>query len=118
MYKLKLHKNLDQNKWITFSRDQQLLMIANELNRAKNWVKKGDKKEIKSAYERALELLDLTISVINKKSMLKELLRFREILSSEYLAPKMDTNIIEKLIKVLLSLNSKSAHIYASAKIK
>lgn len=116
MYKLKLHKNLTRHKWDTFSREQQLLMIGNELNRAKNWVRKGDIEEVKYAYERALELLDLTISTINKENMLKELLRFREILSIEYLKPKMDIYLNEELIKVLLSLNSKSAFVYESAK--
>ncbi len=40
MYKLKLHKNLESAKWQKFSVKQRELMIANELNRAKNWIEK------------------------------------------------------------------------------
>lgn len=83
MYKLKFHKNLDEKKWNKFSKSQQIFMIANELNRAKNWLLRNNLKEVSNCYERAIELLDLTISV-SKKILQKELLRFREIFTLQY----------------------------------
>ncbi len=106
MYKLKLHRNLVPERWGKFSRSQQILMVANEINRAKNWLKKGDKKEAVNAYERALELVDLTISVTKKYNLLRELLRFREILALQYIDPKMDSEFSEKLLRTLISLDS------------
>ena len=88
MYKLKLHKNLDGEKWKTFDKSQQILMIANELNRAKNWIIKDDLEEVTNCYERAFELLDLTISLTARKNLLRELLRFREMLAIQYIARK------------------------------
>ncbi|MCK4257133.1 hypothetical protein KAX35_09610 [candidate division WOR-3 bacterium] len=108
MYKLKLHKNLGIEKWSTFNRGKQLLMIANEINRAKNWMQKCDSEEVMNSYNRAFELLDLTISVINEEHMLRELLRFREILGFQYISEKKDLEINAKLLKVLISLNKGS----------
>ena len=53
MCKLKLHKNLKPDKWQELSIKQRELMVANELNRAKNWIKKKDVEEVKNCYERA-----------------------------------------------------------------
>ena len=114
MYKLKLHKNLDKEKWETFNKGQQILMIANELNRAKNWIIKGDLEEVNNCYERAFELLDLTISLTIKKNLLKELLRFREMLAIQYISKQKNIKINQKLFKVLLFMNKESYNIYCS----
>jgi len=111
MYKLKFHKNLDIKKWSKFSKSQQILMIANELNRAKNWFLRNDLEEVNNCYERAFELLDLTINLTTRKNLLKELLRFREMLAVQYLSSKntedIQKNIIQnqKLFNVLISLD-------------
>ncbi|PIU65758.1 MAG: hypothetical protein COS84_06505 [Armatimonadetes bacterium CG07_land_8_20_14_0_80_40_9] len=111
MYKLKLHKNLDREKWGTFDKSQQILMIANELNRAKNWIIKGDLEEVINCYERAFELLDLTISLTTRKNLLKELLRFREMLAVQYISKQKDIALNQKLFNVLLSLDKDSYNI-------
>lgn len=114
MYKLKFHKNLDIKKWNKFSKSQQILMIANELNRAKNWFLRSDLEEVNNCYERAFELLDLTISLATRKNLVKELLRFREIFALQYLNAKnpedIQKNFIQnqKLFNALLSLNKVS----------
>ncbi|PIP12195.1 MAG: hypothetical protein COT45_00530 [bacterium (Candidatus Stahlbacteria) CG08_land_8_20_14_0_20_40_26] len=114
MYKLKLHKNLNRKKWQTFNRYQQILMVANELNRAKNWIIKGDLEETNNCYERAFELLDLTISVVTRRSLLKELLRFREMLATQYISKEKDNLLNQKLFDVLLSLNKDGYNLYFS----
>jgi len=111
MYKLKLHPNLNKERWNTFGRDKHLLMIANEINRAKNWIQKGDTEEVINAYERAFELLDLTISITKNESRLKELLRFREMLGCQYISDKKDVKVNKKLLYVLLSMDGNSYNV-------
>jgi hypothetical protein len=80
-------------------------MIANELNRAKNSLIRGDEEETKKCYERAMELLDLTVCVCQNRNKRKELLRFRELLGLEYLTPENDVSSIEALKKTLILLD-------------
>lgn len=94
MYKLKLHKNLNPDRWQRFSIKQRELMIANELNRAKNWIEKNDIEEVKNCYERALELLDLTIATVKNRSRLKEYFRLREMMGKFYI--EGEGNLIPK----------------------
>lgn len=108
MYRLKLHKNLNKERWGTFDRGKQLLMIANELNRAKNWINKEDFEEVRHCYERAFELLDLTVSITENGNMLRELLRFREMLAYQYINIEKNTDFNNKLIDVLLSLDKEA----------
>ena len=87
MYPLILHKNLNEEKWFRYSLSQQVLMIANELNRVKNFILSNRFPEVNSCYERAFELIDLT-SADPKWSgnRLKELRRFRELLAQQYIS--------------------------------
>ena len=61
MYKLIYHKTLTTEKWFSYPGFQQLLMIANELNRAQNALGKGDTENAIHAWERAFELTELTV---------------------------------------------------------
>lgn len=105
---LKHHKTLTPEKWKRFPVYKQLLMIANELNRAKNWILKNDYQEVKNCYERAFELIDLTVSVSVGKRILKELLRFREVFAEFYLKKTNDIVINQKLYNTLLLLDKES----------
>lgn len=107
MYKLKHHKNL-ASRWYKFSQSQQILMIANELNRAKNLMKRKDSVEVMNAYERAFELLDLTISITQTNLMRYELLRFREMLGHLYITKYNNIETVDKLLRVLISLDKDS----------
>ncbi|MFH1073934.1 MAG: hypothetical protein V1752_02495 [Candidatus Firestonebacteria bacterium] len=60
-------------------------MIANELNRAKNMILAADILETEKCYERAFELIDITAAINKNKSVLRELLRLRELMASTYL---------------------------------
>ena len=108
MYPLKLHKTLTPEKWRKFSEAQQILMIACEINRAKHWIQKNDREAVNDCYERAFELLDLTVSLTEKKNKRKELLRLREVIASQYIVEKKDFEINELIFKTLLSLNPES----------
>ncbi len=105
--KLKYHKNLDKAKWLSFSIERRILMIVTEFVRAKNWIEKEDFEEVKYCYERALGLLDLTLTTV-KGNLLRELCRFREILAGSYWERRFNKEINQKLYNTLLSLNKNS----------
>lgn len=104
--KSKFHKNLTLDKWQQFSKTQQILNIAAEFSRAKNWLSKNQLNEASNALERAFELIDLTINAVrHQRTFVKELLRLRDVLAQFYI--RKDKNIREfiKIFKTLLSLD-------------
>ena len=105
MYRLKLHKNLNPDRWQRFSIKQRELMVANELNRAKNWIEKKDIEEVKNCYERALELLDLTIATVKNRSRLKEYLRLREMMGKFYIEGKGNLKLNSQLFNCVYTLS-------------
>jgi len=105
MYRLKLHKNLAPDRWQKFSMKQRELMIANELNRAKNWIERKDLEEVKNCYERALELLDLTIEITKDKNRLKEYLRLREMTGRLYIEKKGNLKFNSQLFAITCTLS-------------
>jgi hypothetical protein len=73
------HKNLAKGRWFKLSFFEQMAHIGSEVERAILWRKK-DKKYFQMAFERCLELIDLTVSDPKDKKRLKEILRCREAL--------------------------------------
>ena len=105
MMKNRYHKNLDMEKWQKFSKQEQILNIAAEFSRAKNWLKKNDNNEVLNCLNRAFELIDLTINDLKWKKSLKELLRLRGILAEFYLQKNKDINEFLKIFQTLLRFN-------------
>ena len=93
------HKSLE-SRFGSFPVHQQLLMVCNELNRAMN--AKSDEKEYKDCLERALELLDFSITSGFWQGSYKELLRGRDQIAKAYISKPADTNDLQKM---LISLN-------------
>jgi len=104
MYPLVYHRSLTTDKWFSYPRHQQLLMIANEMNRSQNALQKQDPENAIHSWERAFELTDLTISDPKNPSVLKELLRFREMLGELFNQPDARKNKI--LMELLITLDS------------
>ena len=77
------HSALTQERWLSFSQAQQILIIANEMNRAKRLFSPLDKRGLALSYERVLCLTDLTVQSNSQRSLRKELLRWRDIVSEE-----------------------------------
>ena len=92
MYPLKLHPTLSE-RWTSFSESQQILMIANELNRAIHWIRHGRRHAVNLCYERAFELLDLTVGTAKKSTLRRELLRAREVMAGQYAAETKDAGL-------------------------
>lgn len=101
------HASLTPERWATFGRDQQILMIANEMNRASRLFAPGDRGRLANAYERILRLADLTVEVQGSRSLRRELLRWRELAGGVYLEPDAGTH--RQLFRALLLLTPASA---------
>lgn len=78
------HKNLAAGKWKNLAFFEQMANIGSEVERTIKWKNKGNAEYSRMAFERALELLDLTVENEKGKSRLKELLRVREMLSDYF----------------------------------
>ncbi|MBI2163715.1 MAG: hypothetical protein HYU32_06215 [candidate division NC10 bacterium] len=72
------HQDLAAGRWFELSLVGQLGNIGSEVERAIRWRVKGNADYARRAFERALELLDLSISDRKNRTRLKELTRLRE----------------------------------------
>ncbi len=81
------HKNLAAGGWQKLSLMEQMGNIGSEVSRALRWRDK-DQKSYENAVDRALELLDLTISDPRWQNRLKEIVRTRELLCDATLGGK------------------------------
>jgi len=78
------HKELSQGKWKELSFLEQMANIGSEVERAINWKNKKDEGYSKTALERALELIDLTLADEKNKKRLMEVSRIREVLADYF----------------------------------
>ncbi|MEI6477526.1 MAG: hypothetical protein WCO52_00875 [bacterium] len=77
---LKHHKNLDIEKWQNASLSFQMANIGSEISRTIIWRNKNNTDYSDRAFERALELIDLTAASQKNKGRLREVMRMRESL--------------------------------------
>jgi hypothetical protein len=78
------HSSLTAERWARFTLDQQILMIANEMNRASSLGRAEDSGALRGCYERTLRLVDLTVQVQRKPALRRELLRWRDLVAALY----------------------------------
>ena len=74
---------------------QQMANIGSESYRATKWLAKGRTDNAERAFERMQELIDLTIAcgrqnAPNRKALLKEICRFRELFCAAFLDSNME----------------------------
>jgi hypothetical protein len=74
------HPQLAAGRWHTLSLLEQLANTGSEVERALNWAARGNADYCARAFDRALELLNLTIADPKNRRRLKELTRLREAL--------------------------------------
>lgn len=74
------HQQLADGRWAQMSLAEQMANIGSEVSRALNWRNKNKHDFSQRAVIRALELIDLTLTVKMPFSRLKELSRMREAL--------------------------------------
>jgi len=78
------HSTLSPDRWRTFGSERQLLMVANEMNRARSSLEPQYERSRRLAYERVLALTDLTIEVTERRGLRLELLRWRDLVAEMY----------------------------------
>jgi hypothetical protein len=99
------HASLSPERWALFPVAQQLLMIANEMNRASKLLEPGDGDRLRAGYERVLALADLTIQVTDRRPRRRELLRWRDLIAALYVAPAPDPQGHGAAFRALLQLH-------------
>ena len=72
------HKSLAAGRWEKLSFMEQMANIGSEVERALNWKSKHNADYSQKAFERALELIDLTLENTKSLARLKEIARLRE----------------------------------------
>lgn len=90
------HRNLADGKWFDLAFNEQMGNIGSEVNRTIKWFKLNDYR-FKSAFERALELIDLTLLDKRWNSRRKELARSREFFCSLLIEPNKHNNLENEL---------------------
>lgn len=96
------HAHLSATRWASFSSDQQILMIANEMNRAAKLAREGDRERLQNGYERVLQLVDLTIRSHRERSLVRELLRWRDLVAELYVSDAIRFEEHRTLLRCLL----------------
>src|SRR5690606_18148936 len=75
-----IHKELASGKWFKLSLMEQLANVGSDVERTIQWRNKGNLQLSSQAFERALELVDLTIADPKNRKRLREITRMREVL--------------------------------------
>ena len=74
------HKNLASGRWNQLSFIEQMANVGSEVERTISWKEKNNSDYSHRAFERALELLDLTLADTKNRKRLREIARVREAL--------------------------------------
>ena len=97
---------MTMEKWASKPYSYQLLNIASELSRARHWIKENETDYLHRSLERALELIDLTVSSNQGAKPLRELLRLREEFASYYVGIKTEYGTFTSLLRNFVNLDS------------
>ena len=79
-----VHRELAAGRWFELPLVEQLAHVGSEVERTMRWRSKGNAEYAQRAFERALELLDLTITDAKHRARLRELTRLREVLADSF----------------------------------
>ena len=99
------HRTLTLERWKTFRRDQQILMIGNEMHRASRLQGQDDRASRGLAYERILNLVDLTIEAQPDPGLRRELLGWRDLIAAICMRPEPDVIANQAAFRALLLLD-------------
>jgi hypothetical protein len=84
-----IHKDLAAGRWFKFTLLEQLAHVGSDVERMISWRNKGDMQYSQQAFERVLELIDLTKADPKNKKRLKELCRVREFLADYFVGDNL-----------------------------
>lgn len=74
-----IHSELAAGGWSKYSLEEQLGNVGSDVDRAIRWKEKGNQEYFQKAFDRAIELMDLTIMDKRWKKRLRELCRARDV---------------------------------------
>ena len=103
------HAGLTVERWAGFPHPQRILMIANEMNRARRLMGPDDAASRRLAYERVLRLTDLTITAAERRAVRREMLRWRDVVAALFLAAEAEPANHDTAMRVLLQQTPSSA---------
>jgi hypothetical protein len=78
------HKQLASGRWNELSFVEQMANVGSEVERAISWKNKNNASFSQKSFERALELLDLTVGDEKNRKRLREIVRAREALADYF----------------------------------
>lgn len=78
------HSTLAAGRWNEFSLVEQLAHIGSEVSRTIGWTRRGNKERADQAFERSLELFDLTLGCARNAERIREVCRAREFWADFY----------------------------------
>ncbi len=107
-----IHKELSAGRWFELSLVEQLANIGADLERCIKWKQKGKISQSQAAFERALDLLYLTVEDPKNRKRLREVLRTREALIDHFIYDNEFNTTDEEWQKYFYQYN------YAAAMIK
>lgn len=102
------HADLTSERWARFTLPQQILQIAAEMHRARSSFAARDADYLRNCYERALRLLDLTVSLPMRSGLRRELLRWRYFVAGLYASGEMDSVAHDLALRTLLRSNAET----------
>ena len=79
------HQELKAGRWDQLTLIEQMANIGSEVERALQWKEKNNPSRSEKAFDRALELLDLSLDAPKNKRGLKEIARTREIVVDHFI---------------------------------
>lgn len=100
------HAGLTLERWRSFGRDQQILMIGNEMHRGRRLQEPA---ALERCYERVLRLTDLTAQAADRLAFRRELLRWRGGVAELYLEGRPDPERHRRLLHTLLLMSREAA---------
>jgi hypothetical protein len=105
----KQHASLELEQWARFKLEDQILMVANEMNRARKLGSPDDRQRLLNTYARVLRLIELTAATKPRLTVIIELLRVKSLVAKLYSLPVFDLSTHNMVFRSLLLLTPKSA---------
>lgn len=97
-----IHPGLTKEKWESLQLEEQMGNIGAEVARLLNRIRQNDSESARLSLERALELIDLTVSDPKWRGRSKELLRLREVLCGRVYSKDVYSVTDEELMNYFL----------------
>jgi hypothetical protein len=107
-----IHHELSQGRWFELTLIEQLANIGTDLERHVRWIEKNNTKYSQAAFDRVLDLIDLTVSDPKNKKRLREILRTREALIDHFIFDNEYNTTLEQWQNYFYQFN------YAAALLK